>query len=311
MSRRALGGVLLTLLVLTCGVALWSWWRAWNAPLVRVLFRPAFSVYGISTGTPVRVQGVVVGQVSAIGLFVDAEQRLRPEVVMSLDPDTLEDRGFADRLRGERLQEEVQRGLRAHLVAVSPASGMLQVELFWDAQDPLPAQLARDEIPASGVTTQRAIERVVKELERATSRDLGLIAQELAGDLDKYYDKTDPAHAAAFSARLEASTAAFAEVTSAENLGAKARRLTESCAALRAAAADADRRLDGETIGQLQVRLADARAALESFTASMEGSEAKLSGTAAEVADLFKAVSAAARTWTKKAHGLTTEPQPR
>jgi hypothetical protein len=279
--------------------------------LVRVLFRPAFSVYGISTGTPVRVQGVVVGQVSAIGLFIDAEQRLRPEVVLSLDPDTLEDRGFADRLRGERLQEEVQRGLRAHLVAVSPASGMLQVELFWDAQDPLPTELARDEIPASGFTRQRAIERVVKELERATSRDLGLIAQELEANLDKYYTDTNPDRAAAFSARLEASTAAFAEATSDENLGAKARRLTESCAALRAAAADADRRLDGETIGQLQVRLADARAALESFTASMEGSEAKLSGTAAEVADLFKAVSEAARTWTKKARGLTTEPQPR
>jgi chromosome segregation ATPase len=230
---------------------------------------------------------------------------------LSLDPDTLEDRGFADRLRGERLQEEVQRGLRAHLVAVSPASGMLQVELFWDAQDPLPTELARDEIPASGFTRQRAIERVVKELERATSRDLGLIAQELEANLDKYYTDTNPDRAAAFSARLEASTAAFAEATSDENLGAKARRLTESCAALRAAAADADRRLDGETIGQLQVRLADARAALESFTASMEGSEAKLSGTAAEVADLFKAVSEAARTWTKKARGLTTEPQPR
>jgi paraquat-inducible protein B len=311
MSRRALGGVLLALLVLTCGLALWSWWRAWNAPLVRVVFRPSFSVHGISTGTPVRVQGVVVGQVSAIGLFIDAEQRLRPEVILSLDPDTLEDRGFADRLRGARLQEEVERGLRAHLVAVSPASGMLQVELFWDAQDPVPVQLDRDEIPASGVTTQRAIERVVKELERATNRDLALIAQELEVSLDHFYAKTDPAHAAAFSARLEASTSGFAEVTSAETLGAKARRLTESCAALRAAAEAADRRLDGETIGQLQVRLADARAALESFTVSMEGSEAKMNGAAAEVADLFKAVSEAARTWTKKARGLTTEPQPR
>jgi hypothetical protein len=36
-----------------------------------------------------------------------------------------------------------------------------------------------------------------------------------------------------------------------------------------------------------------------------------MNGTAAEVAELFKAVSAAARTWTKKARGLTTEPQPR
>lgn len=311
MSRRALGGVLLACLVLAGGVALWSWWRVWNEPLVRVVFRPAFSVQGISTGTPVRVQGVVVGQVTAVGLALDGERRLRPEVVMSLDPSTLEDRGFADRLRGERLQEEVGRGLRAHLVAVNPASGLLQVELFWDARDPAAVGLARDEIPASGATTQRAIERVVKELERATARDLSLIAKELEADLDRFHDKTDPARAAAFSARLEASTAAFAEATSEERLGTRTRRLAESCAALRAAAEAADRRLDGETVGQLQVRLADARAALESFTASMEGSEAKMNGAAAEVADLFKAVSEAARGWTKKARGLTTEPQPR
>ena len=311
MSRRALGGVLLALLVLSGGTALWSWWRAWNAPLVRVVFRPAFSVQGISTGTPVRVQGVAVGQVTAVGLAMDDERRLRPEVVLSLDPSALEDRGFADRLRGDRLPEEVKRGLRAHLVAVNPASGLLQVELFWDTRDPLPPGLSRDEIPASGATTQRAIERVVKELERATARDLSLIAKELEADLDGFHAKTDPARAEAFSARLRSSTAAFAEATSDERLGAQARRLTESCAALRAAAEAADRRLDGETVGQLQVRLADARAALESFTAAMEGSEAKMNGTAAEVADLFKAVSEAARGWTKKARGLTTEPQPR
>lgn len=311
MSRRALGGVLLAFLVLTCGVALWSWWQAWNAPLVRVVFRPAFSVQGIAAGTPVRVQGVVVGQVTAVGLALDGERRLRPEVALSLDPSTLEDRGFADRLRGDRLPEEVRRGLRAHLVAVNPSSGLLQVELFWDERDPVPAGLARNEIPASGVTTQRAIERVVKELERATSRDLALIAKELEADLDGFQAKTDPDRAAAFSARLVGATANFAEATSDERLGIQARRLTESCAALRAAAVAADQRLDGETIGLLQVRLADARAALEAFTASMEGSEAKMNGTAAEVAELFQAVSAAARAWTKKARGLTTEPQPR
>ena len=160
MNRRVLGGVLLTFFVLACTLSLWAWWRAWNAPLVRVVFRPAFSIQDISAGTPVRVQGVVVGQVSSVGLFVDGSQRLRPEVVLSLDLATLEDRGFADRLRGDRLTEAVQQGLRAHLVAVNPASGLLQVELFWDPADPVPAGLARNEIPASGVTTQRAIERV-------------------------------------------------------------------------------------------------------------------------------------------------------
>lgn len=311
MNRRVLGGVLLTFFVLACTLSLWAWWRAWNAPLVRVVFRPAFSIQDISAGTPVRVQGVVVGQVSSVGLFVDGSQRLRPEVVLSLDLATLEDRGFADRLRGDRLTEAVQQGLRAHLVAVNPASGLLQVELFWDPADPVPAGLARNEIPASGVTTQRAIERVVKELERATRRDLGLIAKELEADLDSYYVATEPARAAAFSAQLVAKTAAFAVATSDENLGAKARRLTQSCAALRAATAQADQRLDGETVGLVQVRLADAREALVSFGAALEGSEVKMNGVAAEVAELLQSLSAAARAWTKKARGLTTEPQPR
>lgn len=311
MSRRVLGGVLLTLLVLACTLGLWSWWRAWNAPLIRVVFRPAFSVQDVSTGTPVRVQGVVVGQVTSVGLFVDATQRLRPEVVLSLDPETLADRGFADRLRGDRLPEEVQKGLRAHLIAVNPASGLLQVELFWDPADPVPTGLARNEIPASGVTTQRAVERVVKELERATRRDLGLIAKELEADLDGYYVATDPARLAAFSAKIVAKTEVFAVATADENLGAQARRLIQRCAALRAAAAQADQRLDGETIGLVSARLADTREALESFAASLEGSEAKLNGASAELAELFQSLSAAARAWTKKARALSTEPQAR
>ena len=172
------------------GVAvLWSgysWWRAWSAPLIPVVFRPAFSVEGISSGTPVRVQGVTVGQVSSIGLDADAEGRLRPVVRLVLDPATLEDRGFADRLRGDRLRTEVAQGLRARLVAVSPASGMLQVELIWDAA-----------------------------------------------------------------------------------------------------------------------------AALASFSASLEGSQTRMNAASAEFSALFRAVSEAARTWSKKAAGLTTEPRPR
>ena len=120
MSRRALGGLMLAVLV--AGL-LWSgfaWWRAWSAPLVTVVFRPPFSVEGISTGTPVRVQGVAVGQVASIGLDADVDGRLRPLVNLSLDPAALEDRGFADRLRGDRLGEEVARGLRARLITALP-----------------------------------------------------------------------------------------------------------------------------------------------------------------------------------------------
>lgn len=169
MSRRALGaGLFAALFAVTVGGA-WAWWRAWSEPRVSVVFRPTFSVEGISTGTPVRVNGVVVGQVESIGLKPDLEGRLRPEVNLTLDPSDLADRGFADRLRNDRLREEVARGLRARLIAVSPASGMLQVELLWDESGAAPAGLASNEIPTVGGSKQRAMERVAAELARVAS----------------------------------------------------------------------------------------------------------------------------------------------
>lgn len=298
------------------GVAvLWSgyaWWRAWSAPLIPVVFRPSFSVEGISSGTPVRVQGVTVGQVTSVGLDADAEGRLRPVVRLSLDPETLEDRGFADRLRGDRLRAEVAKGLRARLVAVSPASGMLQVELIWDASAPAPQEpLAADEIPPLGTHLQSRIAGFVQQLEDLAEKDLVGLAAELERDLDGFHDATDPERAARFSAMLVRRTGAVLEATGDGKLDAQSARLIASCARLREAVEQADRKLDDETLALLQVRLADAGAALASFSASLEGSQTRLNAASAEFSELFRAVSAAARTWSKKAAGLTTEPRPR
>lgn len=298
------------------GVAvLWSgyaWWRAWSAPLIPVVFRPSFSVEGISSGTPVRVQGVTVGQVSSIGLDTDAEGRLRPVVRLSLDPETLEDRGFADRLRGDRLRAEVAKGLRARLVAVSPASGMLQVELIWEASAPVPQEpLAADEIPPLNTHLQSRISDFVQQLEDLAEKDLVGLAAELERDLDGFHDATDPERAARFSAMIVRRTGAVLEATGDGKLDAQSARLIAACARLREAVEQADRRLDDETLALLHVRLADAGAALASFSASLEGSQTRLNAASAEFSELFRAVSAAARTWTKKAAGLTTEPRPR
>lgn len=298
------------------GVAvLWSgyaWWRAWSAPLIPVVFRPSFSVEGISSGTPVRVQGVTVGQVASIGLDADAEGRLRPVVRLSLDPETLEDRGFAERLRGDRLRAEVARGLRARLVAVSPASGLLQVELIWDASAPAPQEpLAADELPPLDTRLQRRIDDFVQQLEDLAEKDLVGLAAELERDLDGFHDATDPERAARFSAMIVRRTGAVLAATADGELDAQSARLVAACARLRAAVEQADRRLDDETLALLQVRLADAGAALASFAASLEGSQGRLNAASAEFSELFRAVSAAARTWSKKAAGLTTEPRPR
>jgi hypothetical protein len=298
------------------GVAvLWSgfsWWRAWSAPLVSVVFRPAFSVEGIASGTPVRVQGVTVGQVASIGLDADAAGCLRPVVRLSLDPETLEDRGFADRLRGDRLRAEVAKGLRARLVAVSPASGMLQVELIWDAAAPVPTEsLAVDEIPPLGSNLQGKIADFVQQLEDLAAKDLVGLAAALDRDLDAFHEATDPERAARFSAMIVRRTGAVLEATGDGKLDAQSVRLVAACARLREAVEKADRNLDDETLALLQVRLADAGAALASFSASLEGSQTRLNAASAEFSELFRAVSDAARTWSKKAAGLTTEPRPR
>jgi hypothetical protein len=312
MSRRALGGLMLAVLVVGLLWSAFAWWRAWSAPLVTIVFRPSFSVEGISAGTPVRVHGVNVGQVASIGLDLDADGRLRPLVSLSVDPAALEDRGFADRLRGDRLGEEVALGLRARLITVNPASGLLQVELIWDAAAPIPAVvLRRDEIPTIGEAFGRRLEGFVDQLERLAEADLVGLAADLDRDLDRWLVAADPARAARFSADLVARTAAVREATAVDVLGERARRFAEASRRLRGAVEQAERGVDDETLALLQVRLADAAAALASFGAALEGSQSGMAAAAGDVSGVLRAVSEGARTWKKKAAGLTTEPQPR
>jgi len=310
MSRRALGALMLATLAAATLYGAWAWWRAWSAPRVGVVVRPTFSVEGIATGTPVRVNGVVVGQVESLGLRPDADGRLRPEVRLTLDPSDLADRGFADRLRRDRLSEEVARGLRARLISVSPASGLLQVELLWEEPGELPAGLAPDEIPAAGGSKQRALERVARELGRFVGRDLAQVAAALEADLDAYLPKSDPARAARLSADWVARSAALAEATDDAHLGTQATRLIAAVARLREVAAQAEAAVDAESLARLQVSLADAREAVRAFGASLEGSGRSLEAAQAEAATLLRDLSDGARAWTRKARGLTTEPLP-
>lgn len=310
MSRRALGALLLATLAAATLYGAWAWWRAWSEPRVGVVVRPTYSVEGISTGTPVRVNGVVVGQVESLGLRADADGRLRPEVRLTIDPSDLADRGFADRLRRDRLREEVARGLRARLITVSPASGLLQVELLWEEPGEIPADLAADEIPAAGGSKQRALERVARELGRFAGRDVAQVAAALEADLDAFLPKTDPARLARLSADWVARSAALAEATDDAHLGAQATRLIGAVARLREVATQAEAAVDAESLARLQVRLADAREAVRAFGASLEGSGRSLDSAQAEAATLLRDLSDAARAWTRKARGLTTEPLP-
>lgn len=313
MSRRALGGVMLAVLGVAVLWAGFTWWRAWSAPLVSVVFRPTFSVEGISSGTPVRVQGVTVGQVTSIGLEPDDEGRLRPLVNLSLDPSVMADRGFADRLRGQRLRLEVARGLRARLIAVNPSSGLLQVELLWIEAEgaPLAADLRADEVPAHAGGLEQRLAGFIQEAERLAHRDLVALAAEWERDLDRWLPATDPARAALFSTELVRRTAAAARATDPAALTPTLHETAAACARLRAAVDQAERRLDDETLLAMQARLAETGAALASLGAALEGSSGQLEAATRDFSGMVRAISEGARAWTKKAAGLTTEPLPR
>jgi len=310
MSRRNLGALMLVVLLVLGAFSGWAWWKRWSAPLIPIIVRPAFSVQGIDTGTPVRLNGVVVGQVASIGLRLDEEQQLRPEVNLTLDLETMADRGLAEKLRAKDLSEEIREGLRARLVAVSPSSGLLQVELLWDKNASLPPKLGAHEVPILSGGLQSVLERAVAGLRKINERDLAEVAKGLSDDLDYYYPRSDPEHARALNVVWVAKTGQLVSLTSQENLGAKAQRMYAACRSLREAAEKVDQRLDGTTLQVLQIHLQDAQAAMESFHEALGKVGPQMQSASGEVSGALKAVSEFARLLNQKAKGLTTEPLP-
>lgn len=309
MNRRHVGITLLVLLVGTLSVSAWWWWRTWSAPLVEVVFRPPFSIQGIAEGSSVRLKGVLVGQVSTIGLSLDDQGEARPEVTLSLNLEDMVDRGLAQRLQSRNIKDEVVAGLRAQLVATSPASGLLQVELYWDETDPLPSSLRPNEIPATGITLQRVTERIVKELGRLNQRDLGLVAHDLDQSLSIFYEKTDPALATEFSNKIVLKTNQILQATEESQLEEKMHRLASACANLRRVCDKANQQWSPQALVELHQTVQEAQASLEGLAMSLENSQVKLSESVSEVSQILQAVSKVAKEWTAKTRGLTTEPQ--
>jgi hypothetical protein len=310
MSRRNLGALMLVVLLVLGAFSGWAWWKRWSAPLIPVVLRPSFSVQGIDTGTPVRVNGVVVGQVASIGLALDAQRQLRPEVNLRLDLETMADRGLAEKLKAKDLTGQIQEGLRARLVAVSPSSGLLQVELLWDKNASAPTAMGPHEVPVLSGGLQSVLERAVSGLSKINQRNLTEVAQGLEHDLDYYYPRSDPEHARLLNAAWVAKTNQLVLLTSSENMGAKAARMYAACQSLRESATKADQKLDGATLLALEGKLRDAQEAMESFHEALQHVGPSLQSASGDVSGALKAVSDFAHLLKQKANGLTTEPLP-
>jgi hypothetical protein len=248
---RLLGGLALAGLLAVSTLAL-AWLSGVSlSPRVRYVVRPEQPVFGVSVGSPVRVQGVVVGEVAAVRLWQPAAGgRLRPEIALSLDP---------SRCPGASgLGAEVDRGLRVEFLPVNPASGFLEVNLVWRPGSALERATGDpDELPvlapSSATVTQAA--RLLRTLGEA---DLPTGARLLAERLD------------ASQARLEASG----------HLAARAARATSG---LRAAADELERASSGDARALRQSRLAELREGLRAAAVALEGLSGQLDAAARAV----------------------------
>lgn len=308
MNRRSLGILFTALALSLAAFSSWAWWRHWSSPLVLAVIRPDFSAEGVVVGAPVRISGVPVGEIESVGLSMDSEGRLRPELRIAMDPVSLEDHGFAGRFREGHLHDEVSRGLVARLVAVSPASGMLQVELHWEKPPVQSPNLSPDEIPAVGGTMQQKYERLAAGFEGLAQRDLVALLQKLEDDIDRWMPLSDPRLAAELNAVWVAKSERLAFGAKALAEGPGLAEASRACRSLREAVESADASVSPESIALVQMRIADASAALGSFAASLDASRGVVEGASADLAAAFRVLSEAARSLRAKARGLTDEP---
>lgn len=235
-----------------------------NAEQVRCVVRPEISVQGVVTGSTVRLNGVVVGQVVRIGLWSDPDTgRVRPELVLSLD-------GAREPLF-LNLPAQIQDGLRAEFTPVNPASGFLEVNLFW-SKDPLKrlATTDVDEVPWQPSTQQEGIARVIPVVQRLAAADFRRHVETLVNQLESIEDRL------------------------ADGPGVT-QSLAERAATLRATAAQIETAAGPEAMASLQVRLADLREGLRIADATLVALERDLQAWPGPVGESLRAFSQTCR----------------
>jgi paraquat-inducible protein B len=141
------------------------------------------SVNGLQVGAPVKMQGVPIGQVTAIHAIAEREERkFTTETRIMIDRAQFHVRGADPReretptLRRKRLEELIQQGLRARLELQSFITGQLyiSVDFYPDTEVRLVGLAGEDifEIPAVPSTSQELARKVREVLAKLQEIDI-------------------------------------------------------------------------------------------------------------------------------------------
>jgi len=258
------------------------------------------SIHGLDLGSPVKLRGVRVGRVAALGVRFDAAQnRASATVICELNRDIVTDvRGQPlDLSSRAALETLVAQGLRAQLGVIGLATGLLYVELDFyneDAADasappevaasaaPAPSPLAPTGSPrtAKQPVAVPALRSTISEFQASLSDilanlrevDFAALSEELRALSVSLRNQVDALDLAALSAEwAEAGASLNALVSSPEAAGLIA-TLDGSLGELRQVLARLGAQL--ETTGpELDETLAEARAALAGFRAASHAAE--------------------------------------
>lgn len=261
---RWVGRLVLAASLLVAALVLVMVARAVWAPQARYVVRPELSVHGVTVGSPVRLNGVVVGRVARVGLWSDPKDgRVRPEVVLSLDVSV--DPNLA--LLGERVAD----GLRVGFVPVNPASGFLETDLVWLPGSPcLRATNEPDELPWQPSSQQQALARAIAALRPLANADLRPKVESLLAGLSTA------------EARLAEGPAALA------SLSARAARLREGLSRIESA-------VDSDDLAELHGRLGEVREGLRVATAALDALDRDLAAWPGPLGEALREFSRSCR----------------
>ena len=183
------------------GLAGWAWWNFTNAPRVHLTLFFRSTVHGVDVGSPVKILGVPVGQIEALGVRLPDEKNpdYYAEVKVVLDGELLAGKGLPRHLdRPAPLKREIGRGLRGRLQLISPMTGDMYLELAYMPEDKAIFVAAPDEgvaeIPTLPDPVSTGIVEFTHRLAELEKRDFAGMEHELDERLDRIHAAVDPAN---------------------------------------------------------------------------------------------------------------------